>query len=198
MSAGYVLLWGTAFGCVSVLYLGPQLALIATLVRLLHAVSPENRRMVPRAAWLNIVPVFEVFWRVVTVARVAESLRREFESRGWETAHEGFARTAGRLYAVAGLIGLAMVAARFGAEVAGLWSVVEVLEYSWLGFGLPSFVGWLLYWLQLGRYHHRLTRTVRGYRLGTLQEDYDDEFRPRRQEDDLQFPGAADRPEWRA
>jgi hypothetical protein len=196
MNAGLVLLWGSAVGCVSVLYLAPQLALIATLARVLHAVAPENRRMAPRAAWLNIVPGFEVFWRFATVDRVADSLRREFERRGWETAHEGFARTTGGLYAVGGLVGLAMVVGRFAAEAAGAWSVVVVLEYSWLGFGFPSFVGWLLYWLQLNRYQHRLTRTVRGYRVGSLQEDYDDEFRPRPREDDLRFPGD-DRPEWR-
>jgi hypothetical protein len=50
--------------------------------RALSQCRARKRTMEPGLAWLNLIPIFHLVWQFFTVNRVAESLRKEFRSRG--------------------------------------------------------------------------------------------------------------------
>lgn len=109
---------------------------LSVLRRALRRVSPENRRMSPGQVWLNLVPVFNLVWCTVTVERVAESLRNEFQTRQMHGPNETYGRNRG-------LTLLALLAS-------------GVLFY-------PAFITYplalvyaILYWRQIERYADRL------------------------------------------
>jgi hypothetical protein len=68
---------------------------------------------------LNLIPLFNIVWQFITVSRIAESLRREFRSRGWHRGGEdygkglGMASCALRLCGVIPLIGTFLSIAGF-------------------------------------------------------------------------------------
>jgi hypothetical protein len=59
----------------------------ATLCRATQRCAPERRTMSPRLVWLLFIPVLNFIWNFVVVARVASSLRAEFEGRGVPGPH---------------------------------------------------------------------------------------------------------------
>jgi hypothetical protein len=109
---------------------------LATAAGVLVRVSPANRRMEPAQVWLNLVPLLNLVWAVVTVERVGESLRNEFRARGLDERGETFGKTAG-------LTALVL----FAAAV-----IPHAYVITW-PFGI---VYMAVYWLQLTGYARRL------------------------------------------
>src|SRR5438045_3532909 len=68
----------------------------------LAQVREPNREMSPGMVWLNLIPLFNIVWAIIMVSKIANSLRNEFEDRGWSTSNEGFGRTTGMLWAWGG------------------------------------------------------------------------------------------------
>jgi len=52
------------------------------LQRALHRCSASNRALPPAMVWLLLIPVFDLMWHFVVVARLAKSLEAEFRARG--------------------------------------------------------------------------------------------------------------------
>src|SRR5579872_3100267 len=63
--------------------------------RALGHCRPRKRTMEPGQAWLNLIPLFHLVWQFITVIRVAESLRKEFRSRGLAKREEDFGKGLG-------------------------------------------------------------------------------------------------------
>ncbi|MCC6288214.1 MAG: hypothetical protein IT249_10050 [Chitinophagaceae bacterium] len=72
----YYLLGFTALGIV-LISLIPAIFFLLTLQKTLHAVSPGNRLMQPGHVWLLLIPVFNIIWIFITVARIADSIKNE-------------------------------------------------------------------------------------------------------------------------
>jgi hypothetical protein len=49
--------------------------------RILLAVRPDNRRLIPVLVWLQVIPLFGQIWQFFVVFRIAKSLRKEKLSR---------------------------------------------------------------------------------------------------------------------
>lgn len=58
-----------------------QILLLLSLSNCLQQVSPRNRKMEPGQVWLNLIPIFNYVWLILTILRVAESLENEYEDR---------------------------------------------------------------------------------------------------------------------
>lgn len=157
--------------------------------RALAACTPRHRTMEPALVWLNLVPVFHLFWKFYTAVQVGNSLRREFDARGMRTNHS-FGKVTGVLaptvaLLVRGLFVLANVVARMmiEEEVALLLllvtGIIAVLE--------PTFVG--VHWAQVADSTRKLTATRpadeaadpdRGPDDGEATgREFDDDYRPR-------------------
>ena len=68
---------------------------LGSVSRVLNRVSEENRRMDPGLVWLNLIPLLNLIWCVVTVERVGESIRNEMAARGRDSKTESYGKTAG-------------------------------------------------------------------------------------------------------
>jgi hypothetical protein len=160
-----------------------------TLQRTLTEVRERNRRMSPGLVWLYLIPLFNVFWSIYMVFKIAESLRNEFDYRGWRTEGESFGKTVGGIWSI-GNVASFFISCMIGAVDAAAQNqaISAVLNLVNLVVSLTILVCWIIYWVQMAGYG-RLLRENRGgygYGPGSIEEDYDDEYggRARRAIDD--------------
>jgi len=169
-----------------------QVLFLLNLHRTLDAVRERNREMSPGMVWLNLIPIFNIAWQIITVNKIANSLRKEFEDRGWHTADEGFARTVGMIWAWGNVANLALSIMQNAAQFADAKPVAMVLGLLGCPLGLAILVCWIMYCVQTYQYRKRLTEGGDGYREGSVEDDYDDHRRPRHDEDDRKRLGDDD------
>jgi hypothetical protein len=116
--------------------------LLATITRVLGRVSPENRRMEPGEVWVNLIPVVNLIWPVVTVERVGESIRAELAARNRVKKKDAFGKTSG-------IIALVLVGTVLLLPPAGLVTLPFAFMYG------------IVYWVQLNGYANRMRETPR-------------------------------------
>ena len=98
VAGGFLIIWLSVL-CVSVVF--SILALVLMIMHLiteykaLSLVKPRNRTMEPGMIFLIFIPYFGLVWQFFVVIRLAESLRNEFEDRGWNTEGETFGKGVG-------------------------------------------------------------------------------------------------------
>lgn len=110
---------------------------LGSIYRALKRCAPFNRTMPPGQVWLCLIPLFNMVWPFVVVARVAESLRREFAARQAPAAPgEDFGKT----------LGTVMCALSLSA----------VIPYVGVLTGLAGFVCWIVYWARIAGYSRAL------------------------------------------
>ncbi|HKB01354.1 MAG TPA: hypothetical protein VKD90_04000 [Gemmataceae bacterium] len=161
-----------------------QILFCLTLYRTQQQVAERNQVITPGLVWLDMIPLFNVFWPLYMVPKLSDSLRNEFRDRGWGTAGENFGRGVGLIYAWAGVINFAIGAVEVGVSAAGMNGIAQVLNLTSCPLGLTSLICWIIYWVQMAQYGRRLRedRGRYGYRPGSIEEDYDDEYRGRRRD----------------
>jgi hypothetical protein len=131
---------GWCFGVV--IALAVYVLFLSAAVRVLVRVEPENRRMEPGQVWLNLLPLFNLLWLVVTVERVGESIRNEMAARGRRRG-EGYGKTAGLTWLTLTGVGLL-------ASANQDFRPLTVLAW------LVALIYWVVYWAQLAAYASRL------------------------------------------
>lgn len=149
-----------------------------TLQRTLSEVRERNRAMAPGLVWLYLIPLFNIFWSIFIVLKVAESLQNEFRSRGWRTVNEAFGKTVGLFWSV-GNIASVFVGCLIGF-VDGMAqdpAVSVILNLVNMGISLTILVCWIIYWVQVAQYRRRLREGRRGYAADSVEADYDDDYR---------------------
>jgi hypothetical protein len=112
-----------------------QIFYLLTLSRALRRCRPRNRRMEPGQVWLNLIPCFNIVWIFITVTRLADSLRDEFDDRRLR-ADGDFGRTLGITYNVLNLLG--------------------AIPYIGAIFSLAGLVCFILYWVKIAGYSRQL------------------------------------------
>lgn len=166
-----------------------------TLQRTQSEVHPRNRLIPPGTVWLHLVhlagsiPIIGIVfglaasvWDLIMVIKLSGSLKLEFEDRGWRTDGEGFGRITGLVWTIGQLAGLPLGFAigLVGPRVNEPAVMIAVLV-ALAGLGITLLVCWIVYWVQMAGYGRRLREGRRAYRRGSIEDDYDDEFRgPRR------------------
>lgn len=111
--------------------------LMAALTRVLGRVRPELRRMEPGEVWVNLIPVVNLVWPVVTIERVGESVRAELEARGLATKKDAYGKTSG-------IIALTLLGVFFLLPPAGVITIPFALIYT------------VVYWVQMNGYARRM------------------------------------------
>jgi hypothetical protein len=154
-----------------------QVLFLLTLYRTQQAVHERNRELSPGLVWLTLIPLFGMIWAPIMVPKLSNSLRREFEDRGWRVDGEGFARTTGMLWAWGGIANAVLSIIQNVAQLADMGAIALVLSLLSLPVGLGVLVCWIIYWVQMYQYGKRLREGERGYQAGSLEEDYDDDYR---------------------
>jgi hypothetical protein len=122
-----------------VLLIIPWVFFLLNLRGLLWRVNPQNRAMPPEQVWLNFIPVFGLGWFIYTVAKVRESVRAEYRSRGWDLVAD-FG------YNVGLAAGILWICVAFFVWIPFLGWAVAI---AWL-------VCWIIYWLKTSDLKHQL------------------------------------------
>jgi hypothetical protein len=117
----------------------PWFFFLLNLRNTLDRVSERNRAMPPEQVWLNFIPVFSLGWFIYTVVKVRDSVRAEYDSRGW-AADGDFGYNVGLAAGILSVISLVLG----WAPVIG-WG----LNLAWL-------VCWIIYWLKTNDLKNRL------------------------------------------
>jgi hypothetical protein len=158
----------------------------------LAAVKERNRELSPGLVWLMLIPLFHIVWAPIMVTKVANSLRNEFDDRGWPLAIEGFARTAGMVWAWGWVLNGFLSVVRNIARAADVRPVSAMFSAVSCPLLIGILVCGIIFWVQTYQYRNRLQYGGRGYRDGSPEEDYDDEFvrrrPPRMDDEDLDVP----------
>ncbi len=130
-----------AFACVGVVVviIVMTLAILHLIAeyKTLSAIKKRNRTMEPGMIFLIFIPLFGVVWQLFVVMRLAESLRNEYEDRGWDTEGESFGYAMGLTMAILNLAG---------------------------GCGGISLIFLIIHWRQITGYYTRLAGLGRGSR----------------------------------
>jgi hypothetical protein len=179
-----ILIVGTTIGLVI------QIFFLLNLYRTQSQVAPANREIQPGTVWwtilLNFIPIVGNIWLIYMVNKLTNSLRREFEARGWGTEGEGFGRTAGMLWAWGGLVYLAISVIQNIMLFSGQQEASSILSVLVLPIALGLLVCFIVFWVQMYQCGKRLREEGRDYARGSLESDYDDEYRrPRDDEGDI-------------
>ena len=103
-----------------------------SLSKCLHQVAPRNRRIEPGQVWLNLIPLFNIVWIILTILRTAESLQNEYEDRGLRGDGD-YGKTSGLIYYVGSLV-----------------------------CGPVGLVGFIMYWMKIAGYTRELRETGGG------------------------------------
>lgn len=89
---------------------------------LLRQVRPQYQAMKPNLVWLNLIPLFSYVWMIITVIKVRDSVKAEFQSRGWAPKGD-FGFGVGLAYAILSIF-------------AGILTFI------------PLLVCWIMYWMK--------------------------------------------------
>ena len=131
-----------------------QCFFLNTLSKCFKEIAPRNRSMEPGQVWLCLIPLFGTVWIFITVLRLAESLEKEYRSRGL-SGDGDFGKQNGLIYLVLSLIGCCI-----------------------------GLIFWIMYWMKIAAYTKELRERGggrgrdRGPRDGDPESE--DEYRERR------------------
>src|SRR3954466_1678761 len=106
--AGVLIGMIVCFALVFAVVLTIQILFLLTLHRTMKEVHERNREFSPGMVWLTLIPLFGMIWVILMVPKIATSLRREYEDRGWRTADENFGRTVGMIWAWGAVVSVAL------------------------------------------------------------------------------------------
>jgi hypothetical protein len=183
--------WVGFFVCIGVILaiaIAIQILFLLTLYRTQSRVAERNRQIQPGTVWwtilINLVPIVGSVWCAYMVNKLSESLRHEYEDRGWRTDGEGFARTAGLVWAWGGLVSLGVSVVQNIAQASGEMVAAGIFGLLNLPIGIGLLVAFIMYWVQMAQYGKRLREGGREYETGSLEEDYDDQYRGPVREDE--------------
>ena len=193
-------LWAILGGlliCVGIfllLVIGLYVWFCISMQRTMSAIRPKNRQIPPGLVWLHMlhlgsgIPFIGILfgiiasvWDLIMVLKIAESLRREFKTRGWKTRTEAFGKTTGLIWTVGGLIlvPVGFVIGLFGDDISD--DLMGIIALALVAVGLAMFCCFIIYWVQIHGYGTKLREDGGARRRRTEEEDdYDDDYQPRR------------------
>lgn len=187
------ILFGVA-GCVGivlVLMLVLFIFYFLTLMRALQACSPRNRTMEPGLVWLNLVPVFSLFWQFWTVINVGNSLKLEFDDRGLGDRDNSYGKVLGVLFYSLGLVSTCV---SWTGQIVVLTTREQELSLLFSGgsllFAIPYLILWVIYWVKIAGY----TKQLNSAPAAAYDDDLDPPLRrgKRNDEDDITQEGRSE------
>ncbi|WP_431216648.1 hypothetical protein ACQ86N_19910 [Puia sp. P3] len=139
------------------LFLVPAILFLLTQQNTLKLIQPLNRTMRPGQIWLQLIPVFNLYYQFVVVAGISDSLQREFNS--YFNDSDSILPDATVTEATGGK------RPTYSAGLAYCWLFVGSTVLNWFGTSvsivaglaaLAAMVCWIVYWVQLAGYKKKL------------------------------------------
>ena len=105
---------------------------LLNLQKTLNACSQENQAMEPGLVWLNLIPLFSMFWMIWTVIKIRDSLQKEYEERSLDTTEVTNTYNMGLVYGILSVGGL----------ILQFFPVIGIVS------PIATFVFMILYWVK--------------------------------------------------
>ncbi|HJO94206.1 MAG TPA: hypothetical protein QF753_12455 [Victivallales bacterium] len=105
-----------------------KICFLLSLYKSLQLAGHKNRRMTPGLVWLNLIPVFNLFWLFYTCAKVAEAIKNKLDKKGRDGAWK---------------VGLAYCIL--------IW--LSFIPYIGIFFTVLCIIMWLFYWTKIAAYN---------------------------------------------
>jgi hypothetical protein len=146
------------YGVVFAVALLIKVMFLLSLSKALSLCKPRNRTMEPGLVWLNLIPIFELVWGFVTIVRVGDSLRNEFDDRRLRDDGD------------------------YGKQL-GIIAMVLLIFC-----GIIGVICGIIYWVKIAGYNSTLSSSRRGRgdddddrprRRRDVDDDYNERFRDR-------------------
>ncbi len=120
-----------------------QCFFLNTLSKCFKEIAPRNRTMEPGQVWLSLIPLFGTVWIFIVVLKLADSLEKEYRSRGL-SGDGDFGKKNGLIYLILSIIGCCI-----------------------------GLIFWIMYWMQIAGYTKQLREAggSRGRGRGGESED---------------------------
>jgi hypothetical protein len=77
-----------------------QVFFLLNISKCLSRCRPRNRTIEPGQVWLMFIPLFNIVWQFILVNRVAETLEKEYRSRGWSKSGGDYGKTVGMAFCI--------------------------------------------------------------------------------------------------
>lgn len=116
----------------------PTIFFLLTLHRTFDEISLKNRLMPSAQVWLTLIPIFGTIWQFIIVAKMADSLQKEFELRGLESKEARPGYSIGMAYCIL--------------------TVCSVIPFVNILTGLGVLITWIIYWVNIADYKNTLVR----------------------------------------
>jgi len=140
-----------ALGLIVILIvIGYIVALIFFLIsqqNTLKAIKPQNRRMQPGEVWLQLIPLFNLVWQFIVVARISDSIRNEINDR-----------TVNSFLGIADPVFANDMTRRPTYDMGLTFCILSLCGCIPLLGGIASLAGivcWIIYWTQIVAYKNR-------------------------------------------
>lgn len=141
---------------------------LLTLQRALKYCARHNRTMEPGMVWLNLIPLFNLFWQFYTAVQVGNSLKNEFTERNLDDGSD-YGKTIGIVSMALGIVSNSLAR---GGELGGNTAIALTGAAA----GLLSFILLIVYWVRIYGYGTRLKND--GDRRFDRFDDFDDDDDP--------------------
>jgi len=131
-----------------VAFLAIALFFLLTQVRTLNLIRPENRRMSPGQVWLQLIPLFGLFYQFSVIVRISDSIRNELNSPTGDSifAEETIPSKHRPTYSV-------------GISYSILFCISIIPIPLLKGpVSLAGLILWVVYWLQLAGYKKKIQK----------------------------------------
>jgi hypothetical protein len=115
---------------------------ILTLQRAISRCAPQNRATSPEAAWLLLIPFFNMIWQFILYPRISETLEREFRQRNIPIEPQPL-RTLGLAVAI--------------LHVCWIIPIIHIFS------AIAGLICWILYWVKISDYSNQLIAQPIGY-----------------------------------
>lgn len=142
----------------------PAIFFLLTQQNTLKTLKPVNRQMIPGLVWLQLIPLFGQLWQFLVVTLIANSIKKELESRQDDSilgfSDAGAVEQLGKRPTL--IIGIAYCVLTTLSIILSLGPVkaASVLNRSaFMASALCSLSGmicWIIYWVQLAGYKKAL------------------------------------------
>ena len=148
-----------AYGVVIVIAIIIHIFFLNTLSKCFKQIAPRNRSMEPGQVWLSLIPLFGTVWIILTILRLAESLEKEYRSRGLRGDGD-YGKQSGLIYIISSFV-----------------------------CGCVAVVFWIIYWMKISAYTKELASGGGSRRRelddeeSESEEDYRDPRSQRRDDD---------------
>jgi hypothetical protein len=73
----FLCVYGTFF----LAYFVIKILFLLSVAKCFQQITPRNRQMEPGMVWLNLIPLFDLVWMILTMLRLSDSLRDEYQDR---------------------------------------------------------------------------------------------------------------------